>query len=80
VISRAARASVGPELCCSIGISNWTRNSTPVVRVSLGLTVAVNRVSCAPSIGMSPQASTLPGFERLDGSEHVQSWIMAPCH
>jgi hypothetical protein len=30
-------------------------------------------------IGMSPQAFTLSGFERVDGAEYMQSWIVAPC-
>ena len=28
-------------------------------------------------IGMSPQAFTLSGFERIDGAEYMQSWIVA---
>ena len=27
-------------------------------------------------IGMSPQAFTLSGFERIDGAEYMQSWIV----
>jgi len=30
-------------------------------------------------IGMSPQAFTLSGFERIDGAEFMQSWIVARC-
>jgi hypothetical protein len=30
-------------------------------------------------IGMSPQAFTLTGFERLDGAEYMQSWIVGTC-
>ena len=30
-------------------------------------------------IGMSPQVFTLSGFERIDGAEYVQSWIVARC-
>ena len=30
-------------------------------------------------IGMSPQAFTLSGFERIDGAEYMQSWIVARC-
>jgi hypothetical protein len=29
-------------------------------------------------IGMSPQAFTLTGFERVDGVEYAQSWIVRP--
>ena len=29
-------------------------------------------------IGMSPQAFTLTGFERLNGVEYAQSWIVRP--
>ena len=30
-------------------------------------------------IGMSPQAFTLSGFERIDDAEYMQSWIVARC-
>ena len=30
-------------------------------------------------IGMSPQAFTLTGFERVDGVEYMQSWIVERC-
>jgi hypothetical protein len=30
-------------------------------------------------IGMSPQAFTLSGFERIDGAEYMQSWIVGRC-
>jgi len=30
-------------------------------------------------IGMSPQAFTLSGFERVEGVEYVQSWIVGRC-
>jgi hypothetical protein len=30
-------------------------------------------------IGMSPQVFTLSGFERIDGAEYMQSWIVARC-
>ncbi len=30
-------------------------------------------------IGMSQQAFTLSGFERINGAEYVQSWIVGPC-
>ena len=30
-------------------------------------------------IGMSPQAFSLSGFERIDGAEYMQSWIVGRC-
>ena len=30
-------------------------------------------------IGMSPQVFTLSGFERIDGVEYMQSWIVGRC-
>jgi hypothetical protein len=30
-------------------------------------------------VGMSPQAFTLSGFERIDGAEYAQSWLVASC-
>ena len=30
-------------------------------------------------IGMSPQAFTLAGFERIEGAEYAQSWLVTPC-
>lgn len=30
-------------------------------------------------IGMSPQAFTLSGFERIAGAEYMQSWIVERC-
>ena len=29
-------------------------------------------------IGMSPQAFSLTGFERVDGAEYAQSWLVQP--
>ena len=31
-------------------------------------------------IGMSPQALTLAGFERIDGAEYAQSWLVTSCN
>ena len=30
-------------------------------------------------VGMSPQAFSLTGFERLDGAEYAQSWLVQKC-
>ena len=29
-------------------------------------------------IAMSPQAFTLAGFERIEGADYAQSWLVAP--
>jgi hypothetical protein len=29
-------------------------------------------------VGMSPQAFSLTGFERVDGAEYAQSWLVQP--
>jgi hypothetical protein len=30
-------------------------------------------------VGMSPQAFSLTGFERVDGAEFMQSWLVQKC-
>jgi hypothetical protein len=30
-------------------------------------------------VGMSPQAFSLTGFERVDGAEYAQSWLVHQC-
>jgi hypothetical protein len=42
------------------------------------LVIAINapRLYDVRIIGMSPQAFTLTGFERIDGQEFAQSWIV----
>jgi len=30
-------------------------------------------------VGMSPQAFSLSGFERVDGAEYTQSWLVQSC-
>jgi hypothetical protein len=30
-------------------------------------------------VGMSPQAFSLTGFERVDGAQYAQSWLVQPC-
>jgi hypothetical protein len=30
-------------------------------------------------VAMSPQAFSLSGFERIDGAEYAQSWLVRPC-
>lgn len=65
------------EECIDEQLRRYVRTARLVDPLSVAKPIAQRQLMDVTLVAMSPQAFTLTGFERENGAEYAQSWLIA---